>query len=255
MATFVETIRDKNAVMFYFGLLMLGGAILTAILTQYTSSQIMGANAYLKPMKFYLSGFILAWTMGYFMQFLDNQKQVSIYNWVYVITIGYELLAITLQAALGKQSHFNKDTAFDQSVFYLMGFMITLVTLWTGYMTYLFFVQKEFSASPILIWSIRLGLLMTVVFAFQGGLMAALLRHGMGGLDGGAGLPLVNWSRHHGDLRVAHFFGIHAAQIIPFVSILFAKSIQHVFVIATIFFVFVTLTLIQAFLGKPFLNY
>jgi hypothetical protein len=255
MVTFIETIRDKNTVLFYFGLLMLAGAIISAILSQVTTTQVMGVNAYLKPMKFYLSGFILAWTMAYFMQYLDNQKQVAIYNWVYVITIGYELLAITFQAALGKQSHFNKDTAFDQSVFYMMGFMITLVTAWTAYIGYLFFVQKEFAASPVLIWSIRLGLIMTVVFAFQGGLMAGLLRHGMGGADGGAGLPIVNWSKDHGDFRVAHFFGIHALQIIPIVSVLIAKNVQHVLMIAAVFFVFVSYTLIQAFLGKPFLHY
>jgi hypothetical protein len=255
MATFIETIRDKNAVLFYFGILMLVGAIVSAILTQISSTQIMGVNAFLKPMKFFLSGFILAWTMGYFMQYLDNQRQVTIYNWVYVITIGYELVAITMQAALGKQSHFNKDTALDQSIFYLMGFMIILVTIWTGYIAYLFFVQKEFDASPVLIWSVRLGLVMTVLFAFQGGLMAGLLRHGIGGDDGGIGLPVVNWSKQHGDLRVAHFFGIHALQIIPLASVLFAKSVQHVFLIAAIFFVFVSYTMIQALLGKPFLHY
>jgi hypothetical protein len=255
MIAFIENIRDKNAVLFYYGLLMLAGAIVTAILSQTSSTQVMGVNAYIKPMKFYLSGFILAWTMGYVMQFLANQRQVTIYNWIYVITISYELIAITWQAALGKQSHFNKDTTFDTAVFYMMGFMITVVTLWTAFIGYLFFAQKEFAASMILIWSIRLGLIMTALFALEGGVMASLLRHSVGGTDGGAGLPLVNWSKHHGDLRVAHFFGIHALQIVPILSMLLAKSVQHVFIIAGLFFLFVTFTLVQAFLGKSFLNF
>jgi hypothetical protein len=255
MIVFIETIRDKNEVLFYFGLIMLAGAIITGILTQTSSLQVMGVNAFLKPMKFYLSGFILAWTMGYFMQYLDNQKQVTIYNWVYVITIGYELLAITYQAALGKQSHFNKDTTVDTTIFYLMGLMITIVTLWTAYIGVLFFVQKEFTTSLVLIWAIRLGLIMTALFAFEGGIMAAMLRHSIGGADGGAGIPVVNWSKQHGDLRVAHFFGIHALQIIPLLSVYLAKNVQQVFLIAAIFFIFVTYTLVQAFLGKPFLNF
>jgi hypothetical protein len=254
MLSFIETIRDKNAVLFYFGLLMLAGAIISAILTQTTSAQVLGVNAFLKPMKFYLSGFILAWSMGYFMQYLSNQKQVTVYNWVYVITISYELLAITWQAALGKQSHFNKDTTFDTVVFYLMGVMITVVTLWTAYIGYLFFVQKNFTASPVLIWSIRLGLILTAVFAFEGGIMAGMLRHSIGGADGSAGIPLVNWSKQYGDLRVAHFFGIHALQIIPIASALFARNVQQVFIIAIVFTVFVTYTLVQALLGKPFLT-
>lgn len=254
MATFIETAREKNAMLFYFGLVMLAGAVITAVLTQLTSTHVMGVNAFVKPTKFYLSGFILAWSMGYFMQYLSNQKQVTIYNWVYIITISYELLAITWQAALGKQSHFNKNTLFDEAVFYVMGFMITVVTLWTAYIGYLFFEQKEFLASPVLIWSIRLGLIMTALFALEGGLMASLLRHGVGGADGGPGLPVANWSRQHGDLRVAHFFGIHALQIIPLLSMLVAKSVQHVFIIAILFFAFVTYTFIQALLGRAFIH-
>lgn len=255
MTTFIETLRDKNAVLFYFGLLMLAGALTTALMSQVSSLQVMGVNAYLKPMKFFLSGFILAWTMGYFMQYLDDQKQVTIYNWVYVVTISYELVAITWQAALGKQSHFNKDTAFDTAVFYLMGFMITVVTLWTAYIGYLFFVQKDFAVSMVLVWAIRLGLIMTAIFAMEGGLMASILKHSVGGADGGAGLPVLNWSKQHGDLRVAHFFGIHALQIIPLMSVWLAKSVQHVFLIAALFFVFVTYTMIQALMGRSFLNF
>lgn len=253
MSTFVELLREKNAVLYYYGILMLAGAVVTGILSVTTSVQVMGVNAFVKPMKFFLSGFVLAWTMAYFMQYLHNQRQVAVYNWVYVVTITYELLAITWQAALGKQSHFNKDTSFDYIVFVMMGVMITVITLWTAYIGYLFFVQKHFDASPVLVWSIRLGLIMTALFALEGGVMAGMLRHSVGGADGGAGLPVVNWSRGHGDLRVAHFFGIHALQLIPAASVLLAKNIAHVFVIAALYFVFVTFTFIQAFLGRPFL--
>lgn len=89
-----------------------------------------------------------------------------------------------------------------------------------------------------------------VLFAFEGFVMVSVLKHTIGSEDGSAGLPIVNWSKNHGDLRVAHFFGMHALQLIPLVTYLMAKSKRDVIVISALYFIFVTYTLFHALQGK-----
>ena len=253
MKTFLDVLKSRNAVLYYFGWLSFAGFAVCGVLTLTTTVQVMGINAFVKPMKFYLSVGVFFWTMAWYMHLLNRTRAVAVYSWAIVIAMLIELPIVTGQAALGKLSHFNISSLFDAILFQMMGLVILTFTLWTAYIGYLFFAQKRFDAPMRYVWGIRLGTLLFVVFAFEGFMMAGQLAHTVGAADGGPGLPVTNWSVRNGDLRVAHFFGMHSLQILPLLGYYLARQSRQVIVIAAIYFVLVSAVLIQALSGKPLL--
>src|SRR5260370_3543210 len=108
--------------------------------------------------------------------------------------------------------------------------------------------------------AVVIGLILTgVLGGIEGMYMSAMPSHFGGILPGGEGLPLFGWSRITGDLRVSHFFGIHALQAIPFFGLVATQVLSAaaariaVFVFATLYGVLAVATFIEAIAGLPLL--
>lgn len=250
MNSFLSTLRSRNTILYWFGLFCLIGGVFCVGLTLTTTQQVLGINAFIKPAKFFISIWLFNWTMGWFTGLLNQQRKVTVYSWVVIVAMIIELVIITGQAALGKLSHFNITSSLDARLFDLMGLAITVLTIWTGYIGYLFFRYKPVATESSYLWGIRLGILLFVIFAFEGFAMAARLSHTVGAPDGGPGLPVTNWSTRYGDLRVAHFFGMHALQLLPLFGYYVARRPRQVILLAAFYFLLITFLLVQALAGK-----
>ena len=253
MNYFIETLKQRNETLFYFGLGCLIFASLFFVLSKTTTIQVLGINAYIKPFKFALSTFFYAWTMGWFLGYLPNFN-ASTFNWVIIISLGFEIAYIAIQSSKVETSHFNVSTPMKSFLFTMMALMATIATLATAYIAVLFFSDGISELPNYYLWGIRLGLILFILFSFEGFVMGSKMAHTIGDKDGSQGLYLLNWSLKHGDLRVAHFIGMHALQVIPIVSFYLLKNTKLTFGVGLLYFGLAILTLIQALNGKPLIK-
>lgn len=238
---------------------------------------ITGAPAWMKPAKFAISiavyGATLLWLLGFL---ADRPRLRAFISWAALAGFGAEMALITLQVVRGTTSHFNLATPLDAAVFRIMGAVIVGMWLLTMLVAVLLF--RRVFAAPSLVWGVRLGLIaallgMAVAFLMtqptpaQEATIAAsgsspiIGAHAVGVEDGGPGLPLVGWSTTGGDLRVAHFFGLHGLQALPIAGWLLARfgpgwlsarGRVRLTIIAGLFWIALTLLLVwQALRGQP----
>lgn len=250
---FLIQLKSRNRLLYGFTFISLIGAVIAGVLAFISEAEVDNFPAWLKPMRFFLSSAIMTGTLAWIMVYLQNQRAVRIYSKALVITLGIELLIISLQAARGRASHFNHQTVTDDALYAIMGISIVIFTLWTAWICWCFFRQKNFPLwmSEGYVWGIRLGLLFFVLFALQGGHMSWFDQHSIGGPDGSPGLPLTNFSTWNGDLRVPHFFGMHSLQILPLTGYYFFPKKTTLQVMALTWLLFVVLLYWQALKGFP----
>ncbi len=253
MMSFFETLKLRSEWLFYFGAFFLVAAVGCLALMALTSHQVLGVHAYLKPFKFLVSSAILSWSLAWYVGYLGQRSDIAIAVWIVIVNLCFQDIYILTQAARGMLSHFNISTPLYTGMYSLMAVsssVLTLAVLYVG----LQFWRGSFPELPVhYLWAIRLGFVIFGVFAFQGFIMGARLSHTVGAADGGAGLPIVNWSRRFGDLRIAHFVGMHALQVLPLLAFYWLRSTKVTVVLSALYLLLAGFTLVQALAGKPLL--
>jgi hypothetical protein len=197
--------------------------------------QITGAPAWLKPAKFAASTAIYSLTLAWIFSYLPAWTRTRhLVGRLTALTFLLEVAIIGWQAWRGTTSHFNIATPLDTTLCAVMGTAIVIQTIASAAVAVALWRQSF--ADRALGWALRLGMALTIIGASTGGLMtrptsdqlaevritgrmAVAGAHTVGGPDGGPGLPVTGWSRRHGDLRVPHFIGLHALQLLPMVPL------------------------------------
>lgn len=212
----LRVLHRVNPVLSWTAWLHIGLAGVALALLPLDHRLITGAPAWLKPLKFALSGAAYTWTLGWLLADLPApaQRAVRRLSGGVALSMGVELVVIFLQAGRGTSSHYNTSTAPNGLLFSLMGFFIFLNTGLVAWALYLAWRHRPHGPMGY-VWGLRLGLLMFLVGSVLGGFMIHQARHTVGAPDGGPGLAALGWSTRAGDLRIAHFLGLHALQALP----------------------------------------
>ncbi len=250
-----ERARDGSEACGLVGMLhwILLAAVLVAM--YFDHRELLGVNIWLKPAKFLLSTAIYLWTLGWLLSYVEVPVMAkSTMGSLASVLLLLENVGVSGQALRGERSHFNISTGFNSALFSIMGILILLNTILLVVLLWWFSTR----AAPMpagALWGCRLGILLAVFASIEGGFMAASMAHTVGLKDGGPGIPLLNWSKEAGDLRVSHFIGLHGMQVLPLGGFLLSETgaSAGVFILALFHYGAFVLTFLQAVARKPLL--
>jgi hypothetical protein len=201
-----------------FGLALLALAVVATAAEAIDPRALAGVSIWAKPTKFFVSigvfALSAAWTMGYVRPDRRHSPPMRAATAMLIAAGTLELVYIVWRASRAEASHFNIGTPGAAAMYSLMGLFAVLLVGTTLPLAWEIARRPVAGALPEFVAAIVVGLVLC--FALGGGVggyMSAQPGHAVGA-EGGH-LPLFGWNRAGGDLRVAHFFGIHAQQAIP----------------------------------------
>ena len=247
-----------RAAMFNFALM-----VFCLVLGLFDDRTLNGISVWSKPTKFGLSTGIYFLTLVWFATFLDARTlRGTGGKWLVGISsiAGiFEVVYIAIMASLGEASHFNFSSIFTIIMYIFMGVGAVSMVVILPWMAYL--IAKQNSMANALVFAIVIGLCLTCLLGGGFGIyLSGNVGHWVNAAPTDAnGIWLFNWATDGGDLRVAHFFGIHAMHAFPIFVVLLPQHWSQKFKLKTLIFfivgyvMFSAHTFFQAINGQPFL--
>lgn len=189
---------------------------------------INGAGVWEKPLKFSLALGLHFFSLAVLVQLLEPRRRggfaLSAAAAAACAAAVFEIAYIALQAARGRRSHFNFETAFETGMYSAMGVGAVLLIVLPFVAGALLARQRDADRSGVKLGAVlglTIGPILTLLFA---GYMSASGSHyagapNLGGPSDGSGVPFFGWSWTQADLRPAHFVATHLIQALPLVGL------------------------------------
>ncbi|WP_332877174.1 hypothetical protein [Massilia sp. S19_KUP03_FR1] len=180
---------------------------------------IRGVGVWTKPLKFLAALALFAFTTAVLMLAARDAAPATLWRIAALVmaTSAFEAIYIAVQASRAEPSHYNTSDALHSALTVAMALGaigLTASQAWLGWV--IVRVNPDWLSSVAVLGAVT-GLFMTWVLATLSGFMLGGRR-----APPGPGLPLVGWQRR-GDLRPAHFLGVHAQQIVPLLGLCCAR--------------------------------
>jgi hypothetical protein len=213
-----------------------------------------GVSTWDKPAKFFLSLSVQFLTVSWALSLISvaHRQARGLRFAIFMMAAAgtLEMAYIMFRAMRGEASHFNTSTPMASLMYTFMGIGALTLTATAAYVGFRIWRQREGD-----FWreAAALGLMLGATLGtIAGAYMSSQAGHWVGGIQTDAGgLGFFNWSTTGGDLRVAHFIGLHAAQIVPLAAISGRRSV--VYASAALVTLVTGLVFLQAFMGMPLL--
>lgn len=192
---------------------------ISALLSLLDGRMIDGSNVWLKPLKFQVSVAIFLATLAVMVPLARPTFRRSVPGritvWLAIVTSVFEIGWITLRAGMGERSHYATDTAFGGIMYGLMGVAAVILSL-TPIAVAISGMRATSggTAHSVLRWAGLFGAAVGLVGASVIGIMlgGSPQHYPVDAQDAATRLPIAGWSTERGDLRIAHFIGLHAMQ-------------------------------------------
>ena len=246
---FLNSARRGSPLLWRVSSALLVGLLLCLALQTADSRLIAGVSVWEKPTKFFLSLLVQAMTLAWAASLLQQPARgVKAATWLFVAAVFIEMTYMVFRASRGEASHFNVNTTFAAIMYPVMGVAALFLVGTSAFVGWRVWQQR---GTSLIREAAGFGLMLGALLGtLAGAYLSSFQSHWIGGdMTDATGVGFFHWSTTGGDLRVSHFIGLHAMQLVPIAALADKRSV--VYAVSALIVLATLATFLLATMGIP----